>query len=374
MLQAMQKNLRKRSVIKCKAAVAWAAKQPLSLETVEVAPPKAGEVRIKIVYSAICHTDAYTLDGCDPEGVFPVILGHEGAGIVESVGEGVTSVQPDFHRQLILLLNTSVQQEQCRQQFSLCIAGLHQYLCSFDRFFWDSVGEEAFPPHKITGVIVFCQREIVKYISDNLLLENTSPMKQQCVLQSHSECDAIAASFHECVRYIIMQYADTEDLCSCIVKDHVQFSIEDDSKPSDLLTEVSQTEDVTDPHEEALRSRLYKLIDELMRKYFTIASTHESAEVQAMYVEQLSQFTSVLTSEQLRQLSGSHSKDLYQTLTKWLSSDCIPVRCTLSLVFNTIENVDEEERQAMLVQLTEVSRSNIRATSVYRICILYKKN
>ncbi|BES87924.1 alcohol dehydrogenase [Nesidiocoris tenuis] len=84
-------------VIKCKAAVAWAAKQPLSLETVEVAPPKAGEVRIKIVYSAICHTDAYTLDGCDPEGVFPVILGHEGAGIVESVGEGVTSVQPGDH-------------------------------------------------------------------------------------------------------------------------------------------------------------------------------------------------------------------------------------------------------------------------------------
>ncbi|KAF6207627.1 hypothetical protein GE061_016074 [Apolygus lucorum] len=84
-------------VIKCKAAVAWAAKQPLSIETVEVAPPKAGEVRVKIVNTAICHTDAYTLDGHDPEGVFPVILGHEGAGIVESVGEGVTSVQPGDH-------------------------------------------------------------------------------------------------------------------------------------------------------------------------------------------------------------------------------------------------------------------------------------
>uniref|UniRef100_A0A0A9Z321 S-(hydroxymethyl)glutathione dehydrogenase n=1 Tax=Lygus hesperus TaxID=30085 RepID=A0A0A9Z321_LYGHE len=84
-------------VIKCKAAVAWAAKQPLSIETVEVAPPQAGEVRVKIVNTAICHTDAYTLDGHDPEGVFPVILGHEGAGIVESVGEGVTSVQPGDH-------------------------------------------------------------------------------------------------------------------------------------------------------------------------------------------------------------------------------------------------------------------------------------
>lgn len=59
-----------------------------------MAPPKAGEVRIKIVATGVCHTDAYTLDGLDPEGLFPCILGHEGGGIVESVGEGVTSVAP----------------------------------------------------------------------------------------------------------------------------------------------------------------------------------------------------------------------------------------------------------------------------------------
>jgi S-(hydroxymethyl)glutathione dehydrogenase/alcohol dehydrogenase len=81
-------------VIKCRAAVAWSAVQPLTIEAVEVAPPKSGEVRIQIVATAICHTDAYTLDGHDPEGLFPCILGHEGAGIVESVGEGVTSVKP----------------------------------------------------------------------------------------------------------------------------------------------------------------------------------------------------------------------------------------------------------------------------------------
>ncbi|GFY40612.1 alcohol dehydrogenase class-3 [Trichonephila inaurata madagascariensis] len=83
--------------IQCKAAVAWEPKKPLSIEMIEVAPPKAGEVRIKIVATAVCHTDAYTLDGSDPEGVFPCILGHEGGGIVESVGEGVTSVQPGDH-------------------------------------------------------------------------------------------------------------------------------------------------------------------------------------------------------------------------------------------------------------------------------------
>lgn len=63
----------------------------------EVAPPKAGEVRVKIISTGVCHTDAYTLDGLDAEGVFPVILGHEGAGIVETVGPGVESVSPGDH-------------------------------------------------------------------------------------------------------------------------------------------------------------------------------------------------------------------------------------------------------------------------------------
>lgn len=80
-------------VIKCLAAVAWEAKKPLDVTEIEVQPPKAGEVRLKIFSNALCHTDIYTLDGHDPEGLFPCILGHEATGIVESVGEGVTSVQ-----------------------------------------------------------------------------------------------------------------------------------------------------------------------------------------------------------------------------------------------------------------------------------------
>ncbi|KAI8637606.1 formaldehyde dehydrogenase [Parasitella parasitica] len=84
-------------VIKCRAAVAWEAGKPLSIEQVEVAPPKAHEVRVRIMYTGVCHTDAYTLSGVDPEGVFPAILGHEGGGIVESVGEGVTEVAVGDH-------------------------------------------------------------------------------------------------------------------------------------------------------------------------------------------------------------------------------------------------------------------------------------
>ncbi|WP_237055486.1 S-(hydroxymethyl)glutathione dehydrogenase/class III alcohol dehydrogenase [Microbulbifer sediminum] len=83
--------------IQCKAAVAWKAGEPLSIETVEVMPPQKGEVRIKLVATGVCHTDAFTLSGEDPEGNFPAILGHEGGGIVESVGEGVTSVAVGDH-------------------------------------------------------------------------------------------------------------------------------------------------------------------------------------------------------------------------------------------------------------------------------------
>ncbi|KJE33935.1 S-(hydroxymethyl)glutathione dehydrogenase [Thalassospira sp. HJ] len=83
--------------ITCKAAIAWEAGKPLSIEEVQVAPPKAGEVRVKIVATGVCHTDAFTLSGDDPEGIFPAILGHEGGGIVESIGEGVTSVSVGDH-------------------------------------------------------------------------------------------------------------------------------------------------------------------------------------------------------------------------------------------------------------------------------------
>ncbi len=83
--------------IKSKAAIAWGPNQPLSIEEVDVMPPKAGEVLVRIVASGVCHTDAFTLSGEDPEGIFPAILGHEGGGIVEQVGEGATSVSVGDH-------------------------------------------------------------------------------------------------------------------------------------------------------------------------------------------------------------------------------------------------------------------------------------
>ena len=83
--------------MKSRAAVAFAKGEPLQIVEIDVAPPQAGEVMVKITHTAVCHTDAYTLSGDDPEGVFPAVLGHEGGGIVVQIGEGVTSVAVGDH-------------------------------------------------------------------------------------------------------------------------------------------------------------------------------------------------------------------------------------------------------------------------------------
>src|SRR6187401_3774670 len=91
-----------------RAAVAWEAGKPLSIETVQLAGPKAGEVLVEIKATGICHTDEFTRSGGDPEGLFPAILGHEGAGVVADVGPGVTSVKRGDH---VIALYTP----ECRQ-------------------------------------------------------------------------------------------------------------------------------------------------------------------------------------------------------------------------------------------------------------------
>ena len=81
--------------MKSRAAVAFASGEPLEIVEVDLDGPKAGEVLIEVKATGVCHTDAFTLSGDDPEGEFPVILGHEGAGIVREIGSGVTSVKVD---------------------------------------------------------------------------------------------------------------------------------------------------------------------------------------------------------------------------------------------------------------------------------------
>ena len=83
--------------MKCIAAVAWEPKKPLQIEEVEVEGPREGEVLLKVIASGVCHTDAFTLSGNDPEGAFPAILGHEGGCEVVECGSGVTDLKPGDH-------------------------------------------------------------------------------------------------------------------------------------------------------------------------------------------------------------------------------------------------------------------------------------
>jgi S-(hydroxymethyl)glutathione dehydrogenase/alcohol dehydrogenase len=102
-------------MVRSRAAVAWAPGEPLEVTEVDVEGPAPGEVLLRVVATGVCHTDAFTLSGQDPEGIFPAILGHEGGAVVEEVGEGVRSVEPGDH---VIPLYTP----ECRQ-CSFCLSG-----------------------------------------------------------------------------------------------------------------------------------------------------------------------------------------------------------------------------------------------------------
>ncbi|KAI5302611.1 S-(hydroxymethyl)glutathione dehydrogenase [Ascosphaera pollenicola] len=164
-----------------KAGVAWEAGKPLSIETIEVAPPKAHEVRIEVYYTGVCHTDSYTLSGKDPEGQFPSILGHEGAGVVESVGEGVTSVKPGDH---VVALYTP----ECRE-CEFCLSGKTN-LCGKIRA---TQGKGVMPDgtsrftckgkslYHFMGCSTFSQYTVVADISV-VALTTEAPMDRTCLL------------------------------------------------------------------------------------------------------------------------------------------------------------------------------------------------
>jgi len=169
------------TTIKCKAAICWGAGEPLKIEEVQVAPPKANEVRIHILYTGICHTDEYTRSGKDPEGLFPVILGHEGGGIVESVGEGVTNVAVGDH---VIPLYTA----ECREckfcksgKTNLCgkvraTQGKGLMLDNSSRF---SINGQ--PIHHFMGTSTFSQYTVVTDVSV-VAVNKKAPLEKVCLL------------------------------------------------------------------------------------------------------------------------------------------------------------------------------------------------
>lgn len=169
--------------ITCKAAIAWEANKPLSVEDVHVAPPRAGEVRVRVTFTGLCHTDVYTLSGSDPEGAFPAVLGHEGAGIVESVGEGVVDVKAGDN---VILLYTA----ECRK-CKFCTSGKTN-LCQAvratqgrgvmpdgtKRFTSARTGDELF---HFMGTSTFSQYTVVSQYS-LVAVDPKAPMDRTCLL------------------------------------------------------------------------------------------------------------------------------------------------------------------------------------------------
>lgn len=167
--------------MKSRAAVAWEAGKPLTIEEVEVAAPKAGEVLIRMIATGVCHTDAFTLSGDDPEGVFPAILGHEGGAIVEEVGPGVTSVAPGDH---VIPLYTA----ECGQ-CKFCTSGKTN-LCSSVRETqgrglmpdgttrFSCNGKEVF---HYMGTSTFSEYSVVAEVS-LAKISNTAPLDKVCLL------------------------------------------------------------------------------------------------------------------------------------------------------------------------------------------------
>ncbi|MGT2949418.1 S-(hydroxymethyl)glutathione dehydrogenase/class III alcohol dehydrogenase [Streptococcus devriesei] len=167
--------------IKTRAAVAWAPNEPLKIEELDLMPPQAGEVMVRITATGVCHTDAYTLSGKDAEGVFPCVLGHEGAGIVEAVGEGVTEFQVGDH---VIPLYTA----ECGK-CEFCLSGKTN-LCSAVRetqgkglmpdgtvrFFKDGQ-----PIYHYMGTSTFSEHTVVSQYS-LVKIQEEAPLEEVCLL------------------------------------------------------------------------------------------------------------------------------------------------------------------------------------------------
>ncbi|MCA9511774.1 MAG: S-(hydroxymethyl)glutathione dehydrogenase/class III alcohol dehydrogenase [Myxococcota bacterium] len=167
--------------MKVKAAIAVAAGEPLAIDEIDLEGPKAGECLVRLAATGVCHTDAYTLSGEDPEGLFPAVLGHEGAGVVEEVGPGVASLAPGDH---VIPLYTP----ECRQ-CKFCLSGKTN-LCGAIR---ETQGKGLMPDgtsriswrgskiHHYMGTSTFAQYTVVPEIA-LAKIRRDAPLDKVCLL------------------------------------------------------------------------------------------------------------------------------------------------------------------------------------------------
>jgi S-(hydroxymethyl)glutathione dehydrogenase/alcohol dehydrogenase len=167
--------------MKVRAAIAWEPAKPLEVEEIDLDGPRDGECLVRLAATGVCHTDAYTLSGVDPEGLFPVVLGHEGAGVVEEVGRGVGSLKPGDH---VIPLYTA----ECRQ-CKFCLSG-RTNLCGAVR---ETQGRGLMPDgtsrlssggtllHHYMGTSTFAEYTVVPEISLARVRQD-APLEKICLL------------------------------------------------------------------------------------------------------------------------------------------------------------------------------------------------
>jgi S-(hydroxymethyl)glutathione dehydrogenase/alcohol dehydrogenase len=167
--------------MKARAAVAFAAGKPLEIVEIDVAPPKAGEALVRLTATGVCHTDAFTLSGDDPEGLFPAVLGHEGGGVVVDTGEGVTSVKAGDH---VIPLYTA----ECRK-CKFCLSGKTN-LCQAVRATQGKglmpdgttrLSHAGKPLFHYMGTSTFSEYAVVPEVS-LAVIDKTAPLEKVCLL------------------------------------------------------------------------------------------------------------------------------------------------------------------------------------------------
>lgn len=167
--------------MKSRAAIAWEPKKPLQIEEIDVEGPKQGEVLLRVVATGVCHTDAYTLSGIDPEGAFPCILGHEGGCIVEEVGPGVTTVQPGDHVIPLYIPECGVC-KQCRSgKTNLCQAIAKTEWSGFMPDGTRRFSKNGQPIYHYMGCSVFSEYTVVPEIA-LAKINKAAPLDKVCLL------------------------------------------------------------------------------------------------------------------------------------------------------------------------------------------------
>lgn len=163
------------------AAVAWEPKKPLTVEEIDIEGPRQGEVLVRMVATGVCHTDAFTLSGEDPEGIFPCVLGHEGGGIVEEVGPGVTSVKVGDH---VIPLYTP----ECRQCKN-CLSGRTNLCTALYATEWDGLMPDGTTRYSKNGKKIFhymgcstfAEYSVVPEIA-LAVINKAAPLEKVCLL------------------------------------------------------------------------------------------------------------------------------------------------------------------------------------------------